>query len=712
MIRRKTRSRKVIIDLAASIRLLPLINVVFPFAIFSGESNWWNDPRVSTVEILDFEKVSDYYPDDEAIWRIKRTENIDGKDESNAKIFRGAGFYFGQQTSNELQNDRGKRTRRSFVANTNYTNNQTDISENIRRYQNARIKNVPINLTASANSEGIDVKSRSDYLNNGSVHISSKMNVLRSRNFFSNDNSIKLTAVPETDNGKIINSDLRCPIYFEPCLNNCSVDESLRLVEINPRTNSQERVVTDDDDVFSETTSSELGSRYSASGPVSISIYRAVEERTSSIDFGRDVPVSNATIISTRSLKINADDSRKFAKNQSGEDGVATRKISRLERTDEGQSKGAGVEFPRGNTSRGFVTNESRSRVVETTATEKENEAGNGTGRKENREPILGVITVFEPRGRPYQKQETARLSRRMEKDGGKVRASNVGESRNANATRRDSASDPPIDPVVTVAKPETENIINTCETCDDESITPKNNRRENTTSIIVDNDLRKQQQMVSPPRAESRNANKSNGNSDISRIDIRAPGSNGNETADVKEGARTVIEATEYVESDNNNNLRRKLLWIATTFVETEEDPSANNTKSVLNSSIEIDRIGNSFISDENRHENKTINSSNFKFLSRVKRDDNVEDNSSAPQSALINSDGNHARYKRQSTYSDENVEVSNEVGSPNAAVRKEASENNDNKQEEDDENYQNVEGLKKDYNNGEEDVIEGTTR
>jgi hypothetical protein len=316
------------------------------------------------------------------------------------------------------------------------------------------------------------------------------------------------------------------------------------------------------------------------------------------------------------------------------------------------------------------------------------------------------VIKVFELREHPYQKQEAeiaARLSWRIEGDGtsaAKMKTNDVDESRNVNAGEG-SSSLKPIDPVTdTTAKAASIN------TEFSESVISKD-QREEFASTIVDNNLRKQQQMVPPLSTGNRKANKSNGNSDTDGIDIRALGSNGNETMNVKGDTRTTMEAREY--SESGNNLQRKLLWIS---VDAEtEDASIENTKSGLNTTNESN-IGN-VIQDPERNNVISNSPKSNRILIRAKRENGARESSTLQNALSIEtSDTNlHARYKR-AAYSFENPEIDNEVDSENVAAEKEAAINHDEKQENNEEYpNQNVEELKGDYNDGEEDAIEGTT-
>jgi len=272
-----------------------------------------------------------------------------------------------------------------------------------------------------------------------------------------------------------------------------------------------------------------------------------------------------------------------------------------------------------------------------------------------------------------------------------KTNEDEVDESRNTNA-REDSLTSL-IDSVTnTTMKPETA-YINIFET--GESIILKD-----LTSVTVDNDLRKQQQMVPPLSVENSNANKSNGNLDTDKIDIRVLGSNGNETMNVKEGTRTIMEAHEYHKSDNN--LQRKLLWVSTISVDGETgDSSIKSMGSVFSIATEshIDNVS------ENRQQNKITDSANFgKILIRTKREDEAE--KSRMQDALnsqIAEINRNARYK-QSVYPYKNIDTNNEA--ENTAVEKEAPINYDESNEE--YQNQNVEELKGLYNDR-QDVLEG---
>ncbi|XP_036139141.1 putative uncharacterized protein DDB_G0282499 [Monomorium pharaonis] len=399
------------------------------------------------------------------------------------------------------------------------------------------------------------------------------------------------------------------------------------------------------------------------------------KNRTNMSDFGKNVFINSMRF----SIDAGVDDSEKSLKSRNGEEklGVATLKVSRLSMND-GQSMGAEKEFPRGNMSHGFgiATNESRSYVVDATV------AASGRGieademRKQNCEPIPGVIKVLEPRGRPYQKQKaetTARLSLGMGKDEmsvEKMKTNEVGESSNTNA--REDSSTLPIDSVTDATmKPEAA-YINTSET--DESIMLKD-----LTSVTVDNDLQKQQQMVSHLSEGNRNTNKSNGNLDTDKIDIRVLRSNRNETMNVKEGIQTVTEDHEYHKS--SNNVQRKLLWISEPTNSADGDLSIKNTKPVFNIMTES-HIEN--VMNENQQQNKTTDSANLKNVSstRIKREGKAEENRILQDvlNSQISDIDHYPRYKR-SVYPYENLESNNEA--ENMAVEKEAPINYDEKQE-----------------------------
>ncbi|XP_071582144.1 uncharacterized protein [Temnothorax nylanderi] len=576
------------------------------------------------------------------------------------------------------------------------------------------IKDVFENITTSTTTQNIEevvTKLYSNYLNDdgkNSINASNKINISDSqysldKGSFLNNYLNNLTIIPSIGNKTNI-SGLRYPSNIELYLNEHFIDDkSLFVIKTDLQTHSPERITKSGDPINPK----EISQR-STIEMILKSINHIAENRTNSPDFEKNaVTIPNAFLDSIR-LSINDGDSEKFLKNRSGEEklGVAAQRISRLGMND-GQSKGAEKEFPRGNTSRGFgiATNELWS-CVETTVAAREKEIEVDETRKQNREPIPGVIKVFEPRGRPYQKQEaetTARLSRRMEKDEMsvarmKTNKDEVDKSRNTNA--REASSTSLIDSVTdAIMKPEAA-YINTSES--GESITLKD-----LTSVTVDNDLRKQQQMVPPVNAENGIANKSNGNLDTDRIDIRTLGSNGNETMNVKEGIRTIMEAQEYHKSDNN--LHRKLLWISTISNDGEtKDSSVKSTRSVFNTTIESD-IEN--VTNENRQQSEITGSANLrKVLTRVNREDKIEE-SGISQDALnsqISETNHYARYKR-SVYPYENVESNNEAEPENIAVEKEAEMNHDENQETN-EDYlnQDIEELKGSYNDREEDLFE----
>lgn len=628
--------------------------------IFAGDFNWWDVPR--TIEIYDFGGSSN----EETMRQLKRAKNIDNEDENDSSIFQGIEFgesYFGKQNSQKLH-DRSKRSK-SFVADSNYTNNQKDIiSDNNGKAQ--VIKDVFENVTTTQNIEEV-MKLYSNYLNDdekNSINTSNKINISDSHSLdkgsFLNNYFNNLTIIPSLANKTNI-SGLRYPPNIELYLNDYFVNNKSLFVNIS-------------------------------------------ENYANLSDFEKKrFTVSNVFI---NSMNDDADDFGKFLKNRNdGEKlGITTQKISRLGMND-GSSKDAEKEFPRGNTSRGFsiATNELWS-CIETTVAGREKEIEIDGMQKQNSGPIPGVIKVFEPRGRPYQKQEvetTARLSRQMGKDGTsvakmKTNEDEVDKSRNTNA--REDSSTLPIDSVTDATmKPEAA-YINMSET--GESIMLKD-----LTSVTEDNDLRKQQQMVLPLSAENRKANKSNGNLDTDGIDIRILGSNGNETMNVKKGTRTIMEAHEYHQSDNN--LQRKLLWISTISVDgVTEDSSIK--KLVFNSTTESD-IEN--VTNENRQESKITGPTYLKkILTGVNHEDKIEEN--RMQDALNSemSEINHyARYKR-SIYPYENLESNNEADSENIAVEKEVTMNHDEKRE-GNEDYlnQNVEELKGSYIDRDEDIFEG---
>lgn len=672
------------------------------WSIFTGDSNWWNVPR--TIEIYDFggDGHSNF---DETMRKLKRAKNIDNEDnEDDSKIFKGIDFgesYFGKQNS-QKSHDRSKRSK-SFVADSNYTNNQKDIiSDNNGKAQ--MIKDVFENVTTTQNIEEVVMKLY-NYLNDdekNSINVSNKINISNSqysldKGSFLNNYFNNLTIIPSIANKTNV-SGLRYPPNIELYLNNHFVNnKSLFVVKANLQTHSEY--------IKSEIPINSKGISQRSTIDNIKSIDHIPENYTNLSDFEKNA----FTISNVFTDSINDGDFKKFLKNRNGEEKleIAAQKISRLGMND-GQSKGADKEFPRGNTSRGFsiATNELWS-CVKTTVAVREKEIEVDGMQKQNYGPIPGVIKVFEPRGRPYQKQEaetTARLSRQMGKDGMsmakmKTNEDEVDKLRNTNA--REDSSTLPIDFVTDATmKPEAA-YINMSET--GKSIILKD-----LTSVTEDNVLRKQQQMVPPLSAENRKANKSNGNLDTDGIDIRILGSNGNETMNVKKGTRTIMEAHEYHKSDNN--LQRKLLWISTISVDgVTEDSSIKSTKSVFNSTIDSD-IEN--VTNKNRQQSKIIGPANLKkILTGVNHEDKIEENRIMQDAfnSQMSETNHYARYKR-SVYPYENLESNNEADFENIAVEKEVAMNHDEKRE-NDEDYlnQNVEELKGRYNDRDEDIFEG---
>lgn len=629
------------------------------------------------------------------------------EDENDPRISQGAEFrelYIEEPNLKELH-DRSKRSRRSFSAN---LNNQKDVPENKSHPEAQIIKDALGNVTKMQKTKGIVERLYSGYLNNDERSLTKTLNKTNisdsqyslNKASFLNHCFINLTITSSVPD-KINISEMSNLSITEPNLNNYSVyNTSLYLVKIDLQAHSPEHIAMNE---VSKINSKKLGQDFlTEKVPKNID---TAEDHTISFDFGKNFVVSDTSVHSIRfSTNNNADDSRKFAENRkSDEEKLSAWKKSRLG-TDDGQSKDARVEFPEGNASRGFDTaaNESRRiHAVETIADTKKEEIVTNGMRKENRELIPGVIKFFEPRERPYQKQEEeARLLRRMREDGTfaeQTRTNDADESTDANAREVSSSS---IDLVINAtAKLKVAN-LNASAT--GESIIPKDRREDLLASTNVDNDLQKQQQMVPSLSATNGSANKSNGNSDIDRIDIQVVvGSNGNETMNVKEGTRTVTEAREYHESDNH--LRRRLLWISVDAK--TEDSLIKSTKLVLNSAIE-NHIEN--VMDEDRQQTKMINSADSgKILIRVKRDDKAEENPALQNNCNPQmSDANHhARYKR-STYSFENLESNN--AAENVEIGKEVAVNHDEKKENNEE-YENVEKVKRDYNDSEEDEMEG---
>lgn len=672
-----------------------------PRSIFLKESSWWNNPR-SVAKIFDFERDLDENPYKETIWRIKRTKNIDSEDKNDPRISQGAEFrelYIGEPNLKELH-DRSKRSRRSFIANLN-----KDVPENKSHPEAQIIKDALGNVTRMQKTKGIVARLYSGYLNNNERSLTKTLNKTNisdlqyslDKGSFLNHCFINLTITSSVPD-KVNISELSYLSITEPNLNNYSIyNTSLFLVKIDLQTHTPEHIAMNK---VPKINSKKLD-QHSLTEKIQKNIDTA-EDHTISLDFGKNFAVSDTSVDSIRfSTNSNADDSRKFAENRkSDEEKLSAWKKSRLG-TDDGQSKDARVEFPEGNTSRGFDTaaNESqRIHAVETIAGTKKEEIETNRIRKENRELIPGMIKVFELQERPYQKQEEeTRLLRRMREErtfAEQTRTNDADESTDANAREVSSSS---IDLVIDATAKLKVASVNASATG---QLIISKDRCEDFASTTVDNDLQKQQQMVPSLSATNSSANKSNGNSDTDRIDIRiVVGSNGNETMNVKEGTRT--EAREYHEFDNH--LGRRLLWISVDAK--TEDSLIKSTELVPNSAIG-NHIEN--IMDEDRQQSKMINSADSgKILIRVKRDDNAEENPTLQNNCNSQmSDANHhARYKR-STYSFENLESNN--AAENVEVGKEVAVNHDEK-EENNEEYENVEKVKRDYNDSEEDEMEG---
>lgn len=670
-------------------------------SISVGESKWWNNPQL-TAEIFDFEKRSlEDYPDEEIMWRIRRDKNLDDEDE---------GSIYQEAENSRKSHDRSKRRRRSFIADLSYLNNQVNISENKSHEKSQMIKDTLGNITEIRRSEDLVLKLNSTYLNNdkrNSIKASNKRNgsesqYLSKEESLSNNYFVNLTIVPLMNNKTEI-SGLKYPLT-KFSLSNYSTDSGL-FAKSDPQAHPLERIAINK---VSSTSSKEINQSPTTETVLKSAHYTAkIYANLSNPE--KNLPTSNTFVNSTDNGAIG--DSEKSVKKRSDDEklGIAARIISRHD-ADDGQSKGAGEKSPRGNTSRGFGTaaNESRSCIVETSASER-GEAGGEIGRADetregNDEPIPSVIKVFELQEHPYQKQEAetaARLSWRLEGDGvsaAQMKTNDVlDESRNANAGV-DSSSTKLIDPVAgAAARPKAASI----NTGFGEFVISKDQRGE-FASTIADNNLRKQQQMVPPLSAGNRKANKSNGNSDTGGIDIRALGSDGNETMNVKGGTRTAMEAHEYPES--GNNLRRKLLWIS---VDAETEDALIDAKSGLNTTSES-RAANVIQEDDRQQSNIIANSPKCsETLIRVRCEDGAKDSSTLQDALNIGTSHTnlHSRYKRNA-HSVENSGLDNE-----GDAEKEATINHDEKQE-NNEKYsnQNVEGLKGDYNDG-KGVIGGTT-
>lgn len=424
---------------------------------------------------------------------------------------------------------------------------------------------------------------------------------------------------------------------------------------------------------------------------------------TDSTDFERKTPAvtSNVTDSTWRLVVTNrgAADSGESAGNRDARErdlGAAALNAPRHGADGDGRSEGAGragERIPRGNTSRslGTATNESRDDdedVVGTTAATAAAGAviaGSET-REGNREPIPGVIKVFEPRGRPYQKQRVAetaaaaRLSRRTGESGTSRSAekkmsstSDVDESRNANA-REDpsSASFDFVDKKTTTTKRSDSSIASAPGI--GESTTPADRRDDSASTIAVRGASPREQQMApSLIAGRAGGANKSNGNSDTDGIDIR--GSHGNETMNVKGGGiGAVTEADGLRESDNNTG--RKLLWITAISADAgAEDTSARMVAARRSESV----------ADENRPRSETITRAGSG--NRVKREDNAYRNPTAMRADLNEARASDANRYERSAYFLENLESNNEVDPESVAIEKEAPTSPDEKREDNEE-------------------------
>ncbi|XP_029172663.1 uncharacterized protein LOC114941734 [Nylanderia fulva] len=618
--------------------------------VLSKESSSWNHPR-STAEIFDFKRDLDEHPYGETIWRIKRAKNVGSEEESDSSIFQGAKFrelYLGERNSKELH-DRAKRNRRSFIAD---LNNQRDVPETKSHRKAEIIKDALGNVTEMQKTKGV-VRLYSGYLNNGGSlkRTLNKMNISDSQSSldkgsFLNRCFINLTITSSLVADKANISESRYPSITEPNLNNYSIDNASHLPE-----------------------------RIDKVPGIN---WKKLGQHSQTEKIPKNFAVSDTFVAPIHfSTDSGVDHPRKFEVGNGKSDWVklSAWKKSRLG-TDDGQS---GVGSPEGNTSRGFDTtaNESRRIQRETIREKRERFEMSGKTQRKNRE----LIRVFEPRGRSYQMQKAEERTRTNDDE----------STEDANARKADFSIDLVIDArSAKVARNANASGIG-------ESIIAKDRIGfENLASMTAGDDLRKQQQMVPPVSATNGGANKSNGNSDAAEIDIRVVGSNGNETMNVKEGTVTVRPR------ESDNHLRRRLLWSDAEA----DDSTIKRTGSVLNSAID-DRIGN--FRNEDRQQSEMINSADSgKVLIRVKRDDNFEVSSETSRNNFNprTSDANHqARYKR-STYSFEDLESNNAAEDVDVA-KNEVAVNHDEKQGNNEE-YENVERVKGDYNDGEEDLME----
>jgi len=206
-------------------------------SISLGDSKWWSNPKL-TAEIFNFEKRHlDNYPNEEKTWRIRRDKNLDNNNEIPRSIY---------QDSKE-SHDRGKRRRRSFIVDLNYSDNRANIPENKSHQISRMIKYTLGNITRIRGSEDLVSKLNSTYLDNdknNSMNALTQIPNISESHFlkgesFSNDYFINLTIIPLMANKTEI-SGSKYPL--KSYLSDHSIDSgSLRFAKSNkPQTYSLE----------------------------------------------------------------------------------------------------------------------------------------------------------------------------------------------------------------------------------------------------------------------------------------------------------------------------------------------------------------------------------------------------------------------------------------------------------------------------------------
>lgn len=225
--------------------------------------------------------------------------------------------------------DSSKRSRRSFVADSNYTDNQRDVPKNNSYWKSTTesIEEVVTKLYSSYLSD--DEKDAAKNLISNEMNISNSQYSLN-RGLFSNNHFANVTITPSANKRNMFG--LKYFSSTELYSNDRFIgNKSLFVIETTFR---PERITKSD---VSKTSSKEI------SGHSTIemkTIDHTAENRTNSADIEK-----NAFTDSIR-FSINGD-SGKSLKNRNGKEklGIATQKISRLS-TDDGQSEGAEKDFP------------------------------------------------------------------------------------------------------------------------------------------------------------------------------------------------------------------------------------------------------------------------------------------------------------------------------------------------------------------------------